>query len=49
MNTLAILLAAQLATSCPFCTAVKPTLSQQRDAADVVAITEVDSIGDDGR
>ena len=41
MNSLVLLLAAQLATACPFCTAVKPTLAQSRDAADVVAIAEV--------
>jgi hypothetical protein len=43
MNTLAILLSAHL-IACPFCTAVKPTLSQQRDAAEVVAVAEVESI-----
>jgi hypothetical protein len=47
MNTLALLLTAHLAAGCPFCTAVKPTLSQQREAADVVLIAEADAIADD--
>jgi hypothetical protein len=47
MNTLALLAAAHLTIACPFCTAVKPTLAQQRDGADVVAIAEVDKIADD--
>jgi hypothetical protein len=46
MNTLALILTALLAAGCPFCTAVKPTLAQQREAADVVLIAEVDSITD---
>jgi len=46
MNTLALILTAHLAAGCPFCTAVKPTLTQQRDAATVVLVAEVDSIND---
>jgi hypothetical protein len=44
MNSLVLLVAAHLTVACPFCTAVKPTLAQQRDAADVVAIAEVDKV-----
>src|SRR5690606_399360 len=37
------LLAARPAQACPFCTALSPTLSQQREAAQVVVLAEVES------
>lgn len=35
----------ETAAGCPFCTALKPTLSQQREAATAVALAEVVGIG----
>jgi hypothetical protein len=36
---------ARTASACPFCTALAPSLAQQRDAADIVALAEVATPG----
>ena len=39
---LGLLFASEAATACPFCTALKPTLTQQRDQAIVAVLAEVE-------
>ena len=40
---------ARLATACPFCSTLEPTLAQRREAAAAVVLAEVDRIADDGQ
>ncbi|MGD9720076.1 MAG: hypothetical protein AB7O59_02540 [Pirellulales bacterium] len=45
-TAIALAFAAQPLAACPFCTALKPSLSQLRDRADVVALAEIISTSD---